>query len=350
MKRKLFYNHLISRLFAPLPLGMLIYMLVLLVFDNLGSLGEVFFEKEALLCIGITYLVAELLRAIANGFVPRIESSDFIKLSFGLLFLAGLLVTLLVVFGSISAYFVGVIGYSFGTFTTELSTFLSIYGFIYALYFIVLASVILFTLETNRALDKEGVLKKNIDLKLRIFSRVINPEFLYKSLETLISILYKKDKAADKFIQKLSHVYRSVLDSRHEDLSEMKAELTIAESIVYLYNQQYDGNIHWQPESEAIEEEAYLLPGSMMIVMEWIIASNMINQSRPLKIFVRREEDYLTIEYSLWERLMPTVEGKEKMMELLQSFEHFTERPLLIVKADNKGFVKLPLLKLEKAA
>ena len=73
MKRKLFYNHLISRLFAPLPLGMLIYMLVLLVFDNLGSLGEVFFEKEALLCIGITYLVAELLRAIANGFVPRIS-------------------------------------------------------------------------------------------------------------------------------------------------------------------------------------------------------------------------------------------------------------------------------------
>jgi len=350
MKRKLFYNHIASRLFSPLPLGILIYMLVLLVFDNLGSLEEVFFEKEALLCIGITYLISELQRALSNSFVNKIENSDYIRLSFALLFLAGLSSTLLVVFASISAYFLRVIGYSFGTFNTELFTFLFIYGFIYTLYFIVLASVILFALETQRALDKEGLLKKNIDLKLRIFSRVINPEFLYRSLETLISILHKKDKTADKYIQKLSHVYRSVLDSRHEDLSEMKSELTIAESIIYLYNQQHNGCIRWTPAADEANTEAYLLPGSMMIVMEWIISSNMSNQHRPLSILAKIEEDYLTIEYTLWERLMPPAESKEKMMELLQSFEHFTERPLLIVKADDKGFIKLPLLKLEKAA
>ncbi len=350
MKSHLFYNHILSRLLTPLPLGILIYLLVLLVFDNLGSLDEVFFEKEALLCIGITYLAAEIQRTIANIFVKRIENSEFIKASFALLFLVGMVITLMVVAVSISSYFIWVIGYSYGTFSTELSTFVFIYGFIHILYFIVLTSVILFELENKRALEKEGVLKKNIDLKLRIFSRVINPEFLYRSLETLITILYKNDKSAEKYIQKLSHVYRSVLDSRYEDLSEISAEMAIAESIVYLYNQQHGGHIQWVSDTSEPSEGLYLLPGSMMIVMEWIVSSNIINQNKPLQIVTRAEEDYLVIEYSLWERLMPAVDSRDKLMELLQSFEHFTQRPLLIVKADDKGFIKLPLLKLEKAA
>jgi hypothetical protein len=323
---------------------------VLLVFDSLGSLGDVFFEKEALLCIVVTYLISETQRLLANASVDRLETSGSIRLSLLWMLLVGLAATQLIVFGSISAYFIWGIGYSWGTFSTELSTFLFIYGFINVLYFVVLSSVILFALENKRALEKEGLLKKNIDLKLRIFSRVINPEFLYRSLETLISIIYKKDRSAEKYIQKLSHVYRSVLDSRHEDLSEVASELLIAESIVYLYNQQHGGNIQWVAEPGPASAEAYLLPGSMMIVLEWVIGSNMINAQRPLKITAATEEDYLTIEYTLWEKLMPAAESKDKIMELLQSFTYFTERPLLIVKADDRGFVKVPLLKLEKAA
>lgn len=350
MRNHLFYNQLIVRLVGPLPLGILVYVLVLLLFDDLSALGQLFFNQELLLCIVTTYLFSEIQRLISNSFLGKIESSDTLKLWFSALLIAGLASSAMLVFGVISSYFIWAIGYSFGTFSTELTIFLSLYGFIYLLYFMVLLSVILFRIESKRTLEKESLLKKNIDLKMKIFSRVINPEFLYQSLETLISILYRKDKSAESFIQKLSHVYRSVLDSRHEDLATLDSEIAIAESVTYLYNQQYNGHINWIKDLDQSSEELFLLPGSMMVTLEWIVNSNMINPGKPLKIQVRVEDDYLVVEYSMWEKLMLPGMNKEKLLELVQSFEHFTQRPLLIIRANEQGFVKIPLLKLETAA
>lgn len=351
MKYSLFYNQTLFRLLAPLPIGILIYMLVLLVFDNLSSLGEVFFDQEALLFIVITYVLSETLRVVTNGLAARTETAGSVRGWLILLFLIGLLATLALVAGLITAYFVWVVEYSWGTFFTELTTSVSIYGFIYVLYFMVLTSVILFAIESRRAVEKESLLKKNIDLKLKIFSRVINPEFLYRSLETLITIIRRKEPSAEKFIQKLSHVYRSVLDNRHEDLAGLQTEMHAADSIVYLYNQQHDGHIRWEPlEYGSDAEEVFVLPGSMMIVLEWVINSNMINASKPLHISVRREDDYLVVEYTLWEKLVLAPEAWKKVEELVQSFEYFTRRPLLIVKAADRGYVKIPLLTIDRAA
>lgn len=339
---------------APLFLGIFIYLLVLMVFDDLGRLAEYFFNQEALLCIGLTYLFSESQRLTNNGFLSKLETTGALQTWLVALFAAGLSLTFLLVSAVVSTYFIFQIGYSWGTFSTELNAFLWIYGFIYTLYFMVLSSVILFGIENRRAIEKESVLKKNIDLKLRIFSRIINPEFLYRSLETLITIIHKKDKAGEKFIQKLSHVYRSVLDSRNDELSEVAAELEIAESAVYLYNQQFGNCIKWSASVESGPDEmlqsAYLLPGSMMIVLEWIVNSTIIQPSRPLEISLRTEDDYLVIEYTLWEKLMPAVNYREKLSELEASFGHFTQRPFLIVKAEDKAYIKMPVLLLESAA
>lgn len=354
MKSQLFYNYLALRITGPFFLGIFIYLLVLMVFDNLAGLGEYFFNQEAFLCIAITYFFSENQRLVNNGFLPKLERTPALKSWLLLLLVSGLSLTVVLVSLIVSGYFIFGIGYSWGTFFTELNAFIWIYCFIYVLYFMVLSSVVLFRIENKRALEKESVLKKNIDLKLQIFSRVINPEFLYKSLEALIMIIHRKDKASENFIQKLSHVYRSVLDSRHEELSDISSELEIAESALYLYNQQFGNCIKWtsplQKKSADSAAEAYLLPGSMMIVLEWIVNSSIIQPNRPLEINIWPEEDYLVVEYSLWERLMPGTHYREKLKELETSFVHFTQRPFLIVKAEDRAFIKMPLLLLEPAA
>lgn len=342
------------RITAPLFLGVFIYLLVLMIFDDLARLEDYFFNQEALLCIAITYLFSEAQRLLNNLFLPRLENAQSVKTGLLLLFAGGLAATSLLVFAAISSYFIYQIGYSWGTFFTELNVFLWIYSFIYLLYFMVLSSAFLFGIENKRALEKENLLKKNIDLKLRIFSRIINPEFLYRSLETLITLIQRKDKSSEKFIHKLSHVYRSVLNTRNDDLALLDSEMEIAESAIYLYNQQFANAIQWKTglenEEESRDEPAYLLPGSMMIVLEWVINSSIIQPARPLVINIFREEDYLVVEYSLWEKLMPLLHYKEKLNELEGSLRHFSQKPFVLIKAEDKAYIKIPLLYLEPAA
>jgi hypothetical protein len=64
MKKKYFIHHPLFRLLAPVVYGVIVYLLILLINNNLSQLKEIFIGQEVYICIALTFLSFESVRTI----------------------------------------------------------------------------------------------------------------------------------------------------------------------------------------------------------------------------------------------------------------------------------------------
>ena len=61
--KKLFIHNTVFRISAPILYGILVYLLILLVNNNLNDLLKIYSNKELYVCLALSYLSMESLRA-----------------------------------------------------------------------------------------------------------------------------------------------------------------------------------------------------------------------------------------------------------------------------------------------
>jgi len=189
---------------------------------------------------------------------------------------------------------------------------------------------------------------ENLKDQWAAYKNEINPEFLFSSLETLISSMYSKNMDSEQILEKLSEVYRYTLKNRNSELVSIQEELDTIEPVVYLLNKQNNYKLQIKVGLELSPSEKYMVPGTIQHILEIITKATIITREYPLILTVFNEsDDYLVIKCRLSDRLMGNSATNGKLTELNKAYSYYTSKPLFYVKADDEQFVKIPLLELE---
>ena len=108
--KKLFIHKPLFRLLSPVFSGAVIYLLILLVNNNVSQLQEQFLGEELYVCIGLSYIVQEFSRILLILFkkAPKLES---ILLNIGLQIIVSLFLCIIIVSVSITVYYKQVLGF-----------------------------------------------------------------------------------------------------------------------------------------------------------------------------------------------------------------------------------------------
>ena len=343
--RQAFVNNPLFRILWPAFYGVMVYFMILMVFDNIGQLGANFFNHEMWVCVALSYVFFEFIRLEImllqrfEGLKKKIWIWMFAQLGMSLLG------SLIVVSGVLSFYIIEFIGYSFGTFDTELIAFNSIFAVTAILYCMVLFGVYFLNVKNEALLKKENTLRKNLELQVQSFNNDINPRFLYTCLETLISLLYKKGRDAEQFVAKLSSVYRYILQNKHNELSPLKEEIDSIHDLIFLFNSKLNNQITLRVSVEKGHEEKQLVTGTLSAVVEDIINNTIVSDHQPLKIHCEVEEgEYFVVKNKLNEKLLIDDSSRQRCERLKEAYVYFTSQPFFQVKAYNESFVKVPMI------
>ena len=109
---------------------------------------------------------------------------------------------------------------------------------------IFLASVFFFYTIWQKGIDREQQLREeNLKYRYRNLKSQVNPHFLFNSLNTLSEIVYDDVKKADNYIQRLSGIYRYILDNENTDLVSLGEELDFVEKYFSLQKERDNGKI-----------------------------------------------------------------------------------------------------------
>lgn len=339
--KRLFIHNPFFRLIAPIVFGIMVYLLILLLNNNLYDLTVIFSNEELYVSIGITYLSFESLRLcilIMKRFhFSSVRNQVLISIS------SSIVLSLVIITAVLAAYFKFVVGFDIDW--SELLIFWIIFGFTGLLYNILYFSNDYLFKENTILIEQENKLKEKIELDFMIFRNEINPDLLYESLETLLTSLHKRGDQAEEQIDLLADVYRYQLVNRKKELVKWSEEARALQSLYALLNYRYEGNIKLEINLNESLDHNYVVPGSFLVALDAIVRNTLISVDTPLHVSLYLEgDDYLVMQHAIYDKLVLHQESLQNFTRLQRSYSFFSDQPFVQVKADRENYIKFPII------
>ena len=153
-------------------------------------------------------------------------------------------------------------------------------------------------LEQSR-LEAARLKQGQAEVQLSALQNQVNPHFLFNNLNVLTSLVRKDPDKAEEFIYELSMVYRYILQSQSQSLTELENELEFLEAYLFLIQIRFPNSIsiHQEKPSEAFRQKL-LPPMTLQILIENIIKHNEVSAEHVLTLTIsyRNEPPQMVIE------------------------------------------------------
>ncbi|MCB9040652.1 MAG: histidine kinase [Lewinellaceae bacterium] len=129
----------------------------------------------------------------------------------------------------------------------------------------------------------------------------INPHFLFNSFNTLITIIEENPEIAVEFVEKLSDFYRSILQYREMEVISLREEVVLVQNYAFLLKKRFGDSLSLTVHHN--EEQAYIAPLTLQILVENAVKHNIISKSRPLNIEICAGGEYITVRNNLQKKI-----------------------------------------------
>ncbi|MEQ8240796.1 MAG: histidine kinase [Cyclobacteriaceae bacterium] len=337
--KRLFVHSPRFRLVSPIFSGIVVYLLLLLLNNNVEALSEQFLGQELYFCILLAYVIQEFSRLAIIYFTRwSLLRKNWIRVFVASL--VSIVITISFVTGAMSIYYHFLLGFSPNS--SELITFNIIFTAINLIYITLHVSYDLLERIHQTKLNHEQARKEQIQADFQQFRRGLNPKLLLESLENLI-LLAKYDKyAAENFIDDFAQVYRYVLSKRHE-LVSIHTEYEILIHLVHLFNQLPSRSL--KVESRLEISDFLVVPGVLLKLVESIMRDAIANPNLQLEVFLTETEDDLVLSASFIKSLRDG-EVDEVLNEIKGTYALYSEKPITHRNEIKLQEFKIPKLKL----
>jgi hypothetical protein len=191
--------------------------------------------------------------------------------------------------------------------------------------------------------EKAMVTQEMLSYKYEALRNQINPHFMFNSLNVLTDLVYEDQKLAVKFIHQFSDIYRYVLDSRNKELVHIDEELAFLEKFIFLLKMRFGDKLSVEINIKA-EEDEFIVPLSLQLLIENAVKHNEISKQNPLKTIIQRQGEFISVQNNIQSKNIGDTSKKIGLQNLKSQFSFFTEIPLEIINDGRHFTVKLPIL------
>ena len=190
--------------------------------------------------------------------------------------------------------------------------------------------------------EKELLKQQSLQNELTALKNQINPHFLFNSLNSLNSLI-RDNKEATMFVNKLSFMYRYILQSGQQDFVTLKEELKFLESFVYLIKTRYrDGfNIKIDIDDTYLNERLPAL--ALQLLVENAVKHNEISKSHPLLVKLYIENNHLVVENIIKQRTTFVDSTGQGLANIDKRYMLMKQKHINISELNSIFKVKLPI-------
>lgn len=219
-------------------------------------------------------------------------------------------------------------------------------NFIFAIVLIIIffiASILrLNIIQRESILENERLKQQNLQNELTALKNQINPHFLFNSLNSL-NFLLRDNKEASMFVQKLSFMYRYILQSGDRDLVLLKEELKFLDSYTYLIKTRYRDRFQIDINIDEAYMDRKIPPLALQLLVENAVKHNEISGTCPLKVSIYSENESLFVENRIKPRTTLAEGTGNGLLNLYKRYYMIRKQRIVIDKKDDLFRVKLPL-------
>ncbi|MFP2997556.1 histidine kinase [Spongiivirga sp. MCCC 1A20706] len=210
--------------------------------------------------------------------------------------------------------------------------------------FFLVSTIQLRKIHEQDLLDKEALKQEKLKNELNALKSQVRPHFLFNSLNSLNGLI-GDNKEATTFVNKLSYLYRYILQSNDNDLVSVQEELSFLESYLFLIKTRYKNRFQIDidiPENYLNEQIPSL---ALQILVENAVKHNEISETNPLHVTIDVEDDAIVVRNKIIERKTLVSSTGYGLVNLNKRYQLLKDIKISISNTNNFFTVKLPLCK-----
>jgi len=334
---RLFIHNPLFRLFSPVFSGIIVYLLILLINNNVEQLQEQFLGEELYVCIGLSFIIQEFSRLLLWVFNKlslklSVIASLFIQIMASMI-LCAFLVTL-----SISLYYKNILGFSPSS--GELWLFNGIFCCITLIYVLLHISHQYLYKVNSKKLNNEYIKRQIVEDDFMQFKKGINPNLLFECFEAIIVLIRKKSEHVDDLIDNMAMVYRYILSRKSKQLVLINEEINALDELAQLFNYLPFTNLSID---KKIETSFLVVPGSLLSIVENIIRSSINNSAVPLNIQIDETDSHFRLSYAKNDKIISGFRT-ESLNDIDERYAIYSNEHVTVQDFNSKRIINIPKL------
>ncbi len=202
-----------------------------------------------------------------------------------------------------------------------------------------------FYLELGTTIREKSELERNyVNSQLEGLRNQVNPHFLFNSLNTLIYLIPENADKAVSFVQKMSKVYRYVLESRDTQLIPLREEMEFLHAYIFLLKERFGENLKVALIDLEKSKNAAIVPLSLQMLFENAIKHNVISTEKPLKIEVFFENKRLVVRNNLQRKNQVMDSTGVGLQNIKDRYRMLTDQVVEVIVSQQYYTVLLPVV------
>lgn len=192
--------------------------------------------------------------------------------------------------------------------------------------------------------DYADLQTQHLNSQLTALMNQINPHFFFNTLNTLSGLIQENPEKSEKFIDKLSQVFRYILNMQENSHVHISEEIKFARDYAFLLNVRFDDKL--KIDFGNVDQVNARVPSlCSQLLIENVIKHNRMNQQFPLTISFSEENGYLRICNNM--NLLPSEDSTGLgLKNLNRRSELLSGKPIVVEKTEDMFCVKVPLIKI----
>ncbi len=132
--------------------------------------------------------------------------------------------------------------------------------------------------------------REQLKLQFEALKHQLSPHFLFNSLNTISSLIYKDIKISEDFIRKLAGTYQFILNTDDQKLIKLSRELEMVQAYYFMQKIKYEDCITLEINLSPEINNTLIPPLALQMLVENAFKHNLINEEKPLKIEIFDEQ------------------------------------------------------------
>ena len=200
------------------------------------------------------------------------------------------------------------------------------------------------TIQINEALKIQ-----QIRTQFEVLQNQMSPHFLFNSLNTLTTLIAENHDVAIEFTQKLSDVYRYILQQKDKELVPLGEELEFVRDYMFLLQMRYPDNLNANIAVADQYRRLYIAPLTIQMLVENAIKHNVISSTHPLNIDIYVENGRsIVVKNNLMAKKSIKKSTKTGLDNIRKRYEYLGQRKIDVITTTRNFMVAIPLIKLVK--
>jgi LytS/YehU family sensor histidine kinase len=173
----------------------------------------------------------------------------------------------------------------------------------------------------------------------------LSPHFFFNTLNSLSAVIRTAEKSDSlEFVEKLSQVYRYILDSGNNNLVSINEEIGFLNDYSYLLHKRFGNNfiIDNRINSNVFD---YKIPSlALQVLLENVTKHNKLLSSNPIKITIENTDDVIFFRNIMIRKANVESHGSG-LKNLNKRYQMICGRAIEIIEKNDEFCVKIPIIK-----